>query len=1171
MSLVMPISPATPLASAAPAKHTAPLPATADAFQTPGAAYRGKPFWSWNSRIERDELVRQIHTFARMGMGGFFIHSRTGLDTEYMGTEWLDAVAHSVEEAAALGLEAWLYDEDRWPSGAAGGLVTREPRYRMRYLRCTRLEPGRPIPPSLLRAGALVAAFSATVEGVNLLKYKMLAPDDIAAAATCGASVDTEPAHHCLLVFSTEEVPTHDFFNGGAYLNTLDPATVQRFIDVTHERYAQTCGEHFGSVVPGIFTDEPHHGFVMCDTPQGWIYPADSGWAVPWTEGFAEDFRNRFGEDLIPRLPELFLRLGGERFSPVKWRYMEALHARFLECWAAPIQKWCEAHNLRVTGHVLAEDLPGAQSVTCGSVLRYYERMGTPGMDQLNLDNRCFWTAKQVASSVRQMGKSRAISELYGCTGWQLDFAGHKELGDWQAFLGINIRCHHLAWYSMAGEAKRDFPASISFQSAWHPEYRAVEDYFARLHTALQTGRAVCDVLVLHPVESVWAQVHASWAVWIKNQSPDIAPIDDVFVMLCQWLLGAQIDYDYGDEDQLARLGSILPGNGDEPPVLCLGQGRYRAVVVAGVETIRSSTLELLQRFQASGGTLVFAGKPPEYTDAVRSDAPRRLAQSASSVRVPLERNALTTALRRAAPPVVTLSAGAESTDLTRPVLLTVREETAAAPGEWGAWMAGLCNTDPARSVDLLEVTLAPRPPRAWEAAAIRPTSAMFCVEEWDCRTGSRKSLPSSALQCDAKDGLASAVTWRTSLHGLGERLFRVALLREARAVAEDAGAANAPAVALERNAVAGPWRYSLDEPNVLVIDQFEWLSRQQGAASSDSPPEWRPAADILAIDDSVRTALRLPRRTGAMMQPWARRKAAAEAHSGPDHNLQVGKPVTVTQVFLRAAFTVRDLKHWASAPPALAMEQPHRWAISLNGTRVSGGCACREWFVDPCIRIVPLPAEAIRDGENVLEFCATFDAELDLEAIYLLGSFGVYGLRGEDNAQQDASSISASRCQPPRLWLGVLPAALHVGDVTLQGLPFYTGRIRYEIPLAAGVLSGAEACQLRVPAFGGAVVCVEEADGRRQVLPFPPHTAGIRRPSGVGASVVVEVVLTRRNLFGPLHLVPREQTHIGPASFRSALAPFDIGTADEPRYSLHPQLFPSGLLAAPEICIVEG
>ena len=103
-------------------------------FRDPGNEWRGKPFWSWNGRLEKDELIRQLHVFKEMGMGGAFLHSRVGLKTEYLGPEWFDLTNAVVDEAARLGMEAYLYDEDRWPSGAAGGLVTRDPKFRARHL-----------------------------------------------------------------------------------------------------------------------------------------------------------------------------------------------------------------------------------------------------------------------------------------------------------------------------------------------------------------------------------------------------------------------------------------------------------------------------------------------------------------------------------------------------------------------------------------------------------------------------------------------------------------------------------------------------------------------------------------------------------------------------------------------------------------------------------------------------------------------------------------------------------------------------------------------------------------------------------------------------------------------------------------------------------------------------
>ncbi|MEA2068877.1 MAG: hypothetical protein U9P12_06740, partial [Verrucomicrobiota bacterium] len=103
-------------------------------FETPGAAWRGKPFWSWNGTLEKTELLRQIDVMKQMGMGGFFMHSRTGLETEYLGDDWFELINTCADYAASIGMEAWLYDEDRWPSGLAGGLVSQHLEYRQKAI-----------------------------------------------------------------------------------------------------------------------------------------------------------------------------------------------------------------------------------------------------------------------------------------------------------------------------------------------------------------------------------------------------------------------------------------------------------------------------------------------------------------------------------------------------------------------------------------------------------------------------------------------------------------------------------------------------------------------------------------------------------------------------------------------------------------------------------------------------------------------------------------------------------------------------------------------------------------------------------------------------------------------------------------------------------------------------
>ena len=53
-------------------------------FKNPTSEYRGTPFWAWNTKLSKETLSEQIDIFNKMGMGGFHMHVRTGLDTPYL-------------------------------------------------------------------------------------------------------------------------------------------------------------------------------------------------------------------------------------------------------------------------------------------------------------------------------------------------------------------------------------------------------------------------------------------------------------------------------------------------------------------------------------------------------------------------------------------------------------------------------------------------------------------------------------------------------------------------------------------------------------------------------------------------------------------------------------------------------------------------------------------------------------------------------------------------------------------------------------------------------------------------------------------------------------------------------------------------------------------------------
>ena len=245
-------------------------------FQNPGSEYRAAPFWAWNNKLDAEELVWQIERLKELGFGGFHIHVRTGLATEYLSDEYMGVVRACVEKARAEGMLAWLYDEDRWPSGAGGGFVTAEPRYRIRHLLLTRFPYGTPGNVSGKRRnratqcrtenGEFLAAFDVGLDKNGRLEgYRRIG--------------EKEEARGIKLYAYAESALPVPWFNNQTYVNTLDPGAIGEFIRVTHDRYAEYFAKDFGGVIPAIFTDEPQ--FSQKETLR--YARDDQDISLPWT------------------------------------------------------------------------------------------------------------------------------------------------------------------------------------------------------------------------------------------------------------------------------------------------------------------------------------------------------------------------------------------------------------------------------------------------------------------------------------------------------------------------------------------------------------------------------------------------------------------------------------------------------------------------------------------------------------------------------------------------------------------------------------------------------------------------------------------------------------------------------------------------------------------------
>ena len=168
-------------------------------FKNVPKKYRPVPFWSWNEKLNIEETKRQIDIMDNVGIGGFFMHARGGLQTEYMKDEWFENISVSVKEGNKRKMSAWAYDENGWPSGFGNGIVNGlGVEYQQKYLR-----------------------FSETVPENNLI-------------GKCGSRwfyYDINPF----------------------YVDVLDKKVISKFIEVAYKPYYDRYGNNF----EGFFTDEP--------------------------------------------------------------------------------------------------------------------------------------------------------------------------------------------------------------------------------------------------------------------------------------------------------------------------------------------------------------------------------------------------------------------------------------------------------------------------------------------------------------------------------------------------------------------------------------------------------------------------------------------------------------------------------------------------------------------------------------------------------------------------------------------------------------------------------------------------------------------------------------------------------------------------------------------------
>lgn len=979
---------------------------------------RSSPFWAWNGKLNKKEIKKQVKCFKKAGYGGFFMHARTGLITEYLGKNWFSAVKTAVKEAKRQGLSANIYDEDRYPSGSCGGKVGIDERFVEKKL-CLSVTKEFVVE----RYDNVSAVFSAIFDGEDLVSYKPYRHGD----------------EGVILVFYVARGERSSLYNGGGYADLLDASVTEKFLSLTHDEYYKHCKNDFGKTIKAIFTDEAHYPHAFCEEIKE--NGEEKNKKIPYTPALFSAFESKYGYSLKERLPELFFRKKGESLRKIAWEYFELLTELFTQNFAAKNKARSEKYDLKFTGHVLQEDTLSSQTVCCGSCMRFYKYMDIPGVDVLceNIGNEHI--IKQAESVKKQLGKSGVAAECYGATGYGVSLDGYRRMSDIISVHGADFKVPHLALYTMKGRCKRDYPGNLFFQTDGYEELRVLEERNERLGEYLSKGKPVTETLVISPLESVWASAYcgAFEDETFSAVAEDIKDIENNFMATFRSLTERHIDFDYADEGLLSEYGMVEKG---ENPFLVVGEAKYRYVLVCDNPIMRKTTFSLLKEFAEAGGKVVVKN-PPQLVDFAKTkvsdfdkfvtvkDFDSVCKRLVNSFRVIADKDLVIRARKTDKGYIIFIVRPQKDGD--------IKTYSIAFPGMFSV-----------HEINLFKDRK--------EFVCFRSENGNTVIESEFCAGQARLFV--------ADDSIISEQT---------------------------------ESVDYESFSLKDEFEFELDSYNVLLLDRVKMYvnGRLQGENY------------VLSADEILRNEFCLEQKKEMMTQPYALNETGRYDKKICD--------LTLEYFFVAEHLPDKLL---------LAVEKEDNRKLLINGVTLVK--KSREFWTDNCFDLFAIPKNTIKRGQNVITLCGEFFDKTDIEAIYLLGNFGV---------DKDTLSIVPMKNK------------LAIGDATRQGLPFYNGKIIYKTGLKTGV------AKISVGKIGAFSV-VANFGLERENITFPPYESDWHK---VTNELRLEVSLSGGNVFGTVHNKNRNAEWNGPFNFINRM---------DGNFTDNYVLRKAGLLSAPQVKI---
>ncbi len=552
-----------------------------NSFISPPVSYAPVYVWVWNDICTCEIIDAQLAEMQNMGIRAFYILPEpkdfrpdsmpTKLTPEYLSEEFFELCTYAVEKAKDLGMNCWFYDEGGWPSGGACGRVLKEhPEYAQQILKAFEYD------------------FSAGET------YKKSNADAIACFLNDEQIIEegyTFFEDAVVTEYTIEKVS----LKSTDYPDLLNKAATEHFIEITHEKYAKALKGHMGETVTAVFTDEPKA-------------PLDA-----FSKELADKYEAAYGESIVPYVPLLAGRKAPtEKNAYILYRWYDLCSRAFCDSFLLPCKRWANKNGIAFTGHMDKDHDPrgcinGGGNFNLMRALRCFD---IPGIDiiwrqlypekkaenknEMNGYNGFF--PRYASSAAAQNGTKLAVSEILGVAGAGVTYATMRYTVGYQAVRGINIFNPFNFPLGRKGALLAQELPVFTQQQPFCRGLSQFNSYIERLSYVSTIGERVYDTGLYYPVGSFQSGLRAE-------------SVSNAFDSLGRALEDMTVDFDIVDDDVIQAAKVIAEGG------LCIGNAKYRNIIIPEGAFIPDATQKALDCFVKSGGTV--SRKPSNLTPVV--------------------------------------------------------------------------------------------------------------------------------------------------------------------------------------------------------------------------------------------------------------------------------------------------------------------------------------------------------------------------------------------------------------------------------------------------------------------------------------------------------------------------------------------------------------------------